>query len=440
MRKLSLQTRILLGRLLTRSGDQAWDFAVPIVLLKIFPDQLRIAALYFFLSKLLNVILLPKMASLIDRLNRLNAARIGILLQLFGVITGAASIFILSTFNQVELNWGTGVPILTFVALVVGGVLSSLGSAFMDIAIANDLVPSSLAADQLANFNSRLRQTDLFTEVTSPVIAGLLLLIDQPMLFGFFIIALWNIISFFPELRIIKSVLNEKPELLNKKAVVSEQTRKSLIQKITGGWQSFFKEPVALVAIAYAFLWLSVLSPHGVLLAGFLKDGWHLPEWAIGTFRGAGAVFGLLATVIFPWAEKRWGLLKGTRNFILYQAGTLVVALGFFYLGGIAGQIGFLFFILLSRIGLYGFSLGEMQIRQVGIAPSVRGEVNGFASALTGIATLGLYGAGTLLPSTEDFSLLIAGSVTMVAVGCMIYLVWIYRRNTVTFEQPLSLR
>jgi solute carrier family 40 (iron-regulated transporter), member 1 len=429
MKSLSLQTRLLLGRLLTRSGDQAWDFAVPIVLLKLFPDQLRIAALYFFLAKLLNVLLLPRMASLIDRLNRLTAARIGVVLQLIGVLLGTAAIITLSVFTEGEWYGGSVIPITTFAVLVVGGVLSSLGSGFMDIAIANDLVPSSLKAEDLSKFNSRLRQTDLFTEVTSPVIAGLLLLLDHPLLLGFYVVALWNVVSFFPELGLIRSVLKDRPELLQKTASAPEQTKRSLLQKLTAGWHSFFKEPVALAAIAYAFLWLSVLSPHGVLLAGYLKDGWHLPEWAIGTFRGAGAVFGLLATIIFPWAERRWGLLNASRNFIVYQTATLMVALGFFLSGGVTGQIGFLVFILLSRIGLYGFSLGEMQIRQVGISPNVRGEVNGFASALTGIATLGLYGAGTLLPSTEDFNVLIVGSVGMVAFGCLTYIVWLSQKG-----------
>lgn len=424
MKKWSLQFRILLGRLLTRSGDQAWDFAVPIVLLKIFPDQLRIAALYFFIAKLLNVLLLPKITALIDQINRLKAARLGTLLQLIGVVLGILAIVMLAHFTTSEFFWNLG-PITAFAILVLGGLLTSLGSAFMDIAIANDLVPSSLKLEELSSFNGRLRQIDLFTEVTSPVVAGLLLLLDSPALLGFYLIALWNLVSFFPELSLIKSILEDKPELMYEKQKISEETKKSLFQKLSEGWTAFFKEPIALVALAYAFLWLSVLSPHGVLLAGFLKDGWKLPEWAIGTFRGAGAFFGLMATFAFPWAIKKWGLVKSSRNFIIYQTAMLVVSLGFFFIDGLTGQIGFLVFILFSRVGLYGFSLGEMEIRQLGINPNVRGEVNGFASALTGVATLFLYGAGTLLPSTEDFRVLIIGSVAFVAMGCLTYLAWL---------------
>ncbi len=424
---LSLPKKLMLGRLLTRSGDQAWDFAVPLVLLKIFPDQLRIAALYYFLAKLLNVLLLPKLASLIDRLDRKTTARLGIVLQLVGVLIGAGSIAVLATFNSTGTNWSSPIPILTFACLVVGGFLASIGSAFMDIAISSDLVPSSLQPQELAGFNSRMQQIDLFTEVASPVIAGFLLLIDFPMaLTGFYFVALWNVISFFPELAILQSIFRQRPDLVEKKNVTSIESKQSMLQKLTGGWRAFFKEPIAPVALAYAFLWLSVLSPHGVLLAGFLKDAWNVPEWAIGSFRGAGAFFGLAATVVFPIVVKKRGLKKSAQSLILFQSLMLLFGLVCFFLDqSVWGQVGFLVFILLSRIGLYGFSLGEMQIRQTGINPAVRGQVNGFASALTGVATLFLYGAGALLPKTSDFRILVVGSVVFVSVGAFVYSRWL---------------
>jgi iron-regulated transporter 1 len=240
---------------------------------------------------------------------------------------------------------------------------------------------------------------------------------------------LWNVLSFIPELGLLKSVFRSRPELLLQKFSAPEQSKKSISEKLTGGWVAFFREPVALAVLAYAFLWLSVLSPHGVLLAGFLKDGWRMPEWMIGGFRGAGAFFGLLATVLFPWAVNRWGLLKASRNFIYFQALILIAALIFFFLPGLLGQVSFLALILLSRIGLYGFSLGEMEIRQIGIRSEVRGQVNGFASALTGLATLILYGVGTLLSETADFRYMVVMSVGFVVLGAINYGIWLHKQN-----------
>lgn len=432
--KLTLPRKLLLGRLLTRSGDQAWDFVVPLTLLKIFPDQLRIAAFYYFLVKLINVLILPKVSSLIDRMNRQKTANLGIFLQLAGVLVGATAITHLSLLNSAEPSLGISTSYFTFAILVGGGLLSSTGSSFMDIAISSDLVPSSLHQDELSWFNSRLQQVDLFTEVTAPVLAGLLLLIDQPtLLTGFFLVALWNVLSFFPELGLLRSIFHERPDLKAEKIITAPDTRESILHKLTHGWKTFFKEPVAPVAIAYACLWLSVLSPHGVLLSGFLKDAWKLPEWAIGAFRGTGAFFGLAATVIFPLVVKKKGLQKATQNLVVFQSLALLAGLiCFFANGSIWGQVGFLVAILISRIGLYGFSLGEMQIRQTTIAPAIRGQVNGFASALNGVATLLLFGAGALIPKTSDFQYLVIGSVGFVCIGAMIYSYWLNRQKQKT--------
>jgi solute carrier family 40 (iron-regulated transporter), member 1 len=423
---ISLPQKMLLARLLTRSGDQAWDFAVPLALLNVFPGELSLAALYYFLMRLAVVAFLPRLASIIDQTSRPNAVRLGILLQLIGVIVGALAIYSLSL-SEFHLPLRNNVPLsLPFLALVLGGALSSLGSSFMDVAIANDLVPASFAKKNLANFNSRLRQVDLITEVAAPIAAGTLLLTATPAnpLLGFFLVALWNISSFFPEYGLLTSIFRDRPDLASEKISMPTQARSGFLGKIASGWRSFFRQPIAPASLAYALLWLSALSPHGVLLTAFLKDGWNLPEWAIGTFRGLGAIFGLLATIAFPVLIRRLGLIRGSQAFLAFQAATLTLALVAFFSGGAGGQFAFLGFILLSRIGLYGVSMGEMQIRQVGVQPDIRGEVNGFATALTGIATLGLYGAGALLPGTEEFSFLVVGSICFVILSLVIFSCW----------------
>lgn len=420
---------MLIGRLLTRSGDQAWDFAVPLVLLQIFPGELRIAALYYLLVRIAMVLFLPRFSQIIDHVDRLKAARLGVFLQLIGVALGFASIILIS--KQHTHNFYSTSFLVALLALVLSGVMSQLGSTFMDISIANDLVPSSFKGDELTSFNSRLRQVDLFTEVASPVIAGALLLftsVHWPLL-GFSLITLWNIVSFFPEYGLLRSIFNERPDLKDKPLKIESTKKQPILSQIHIGWSSFFREPVAMVVLAYAVLWLSVLSPHGVLLTAFLKDGWRLPELTIGIFRGAGAIFGLLATVLFPITLKKMSVEKASFSFLAFQA----IMLGFGYIlflrADSFGQIGFLVTILFSRVGLYGFSLGEMQIRQTGIAPLHRGEVNGFANALTALATIGLFGAGVALPSTKDFKYLVLTSVGFVLVALVTYGIW-YRRQS----------
>jgi len=429
MNSRSLALKMLIGRLLTRSGDQAWDFAVPIVLLQVIPGNLRIAALYYLIVRIATVIFLPHLAKVIDHVNRLKAARVGIFLQLIGVVLGFVSVLLIS--SSIEKNFANNFFLTAFTFLTISGIISQLGAIFMEISVANDLVPSSFDGQELASFNSRLRQLDLFTEVVSPVLAGILMLLTYKNwpLFGFALIALWNVISFFPEYGILKSIFKDRPDLKDKPLKIENTTKQTIFVQLKTGWKSFFKEPVAGVVIAYSLLWMSVLSPHGVLLTAFLKDGWQTPEWAIGLFRGAGAIFGLLATVLFPIFVRKKSLNEASYLFLLWQVITLLIGCVFFLNGELFGQIGFLVFILLSRIGLYGFSLGEMQIRQLKISPQVRGEVNGFANALTSLATIGLFAAGVILPSTEDFKYLVFSSVGFVTLALLVFIGWYRKQN-----------
>jgi solute carrier family 40 (iron-regulated transporter), member 1 len=428
--KLTLASRVLTGRLLTRSGDQAWDFAVPLVLLHIFPGQIRFAALYYFVIRLGVALLLPRLGSIIDHVDRRVATKLGIVLQLFGVVFGTFSLWLLTSHPPGADAALTGTDWFYFSLLVFTGVISSLGASLMEIAIASDLIPSAFSSEELPVINSRIRQVDLLTEVGAPVAAGFILLIAPPQipLLGFYLIALWNVLSFLPEYYLLTSIFSLRPDLNGKVAKGPAVKRENVFQRFLTGWRSFFKEPVALAVLAYAFLWLSVLSPHGVLLTGFLKDEWQMPEWVIGIYRALGAAFGLAATVLYPHAVRALGLVKGSRMFLRLQTILVIGALAAFLLGGRLGQIGFLGLILLSRVALYGFSLGEMQIRQEWINPNKRGNVNGFASALTGIATLGLYGAGSILPLTSDFKILIYLSVAAVVTGNFIFQFWA-RRN-----------
>jgi iron-regulated transporter 1 len=231
------------------------------------------------------------------------------------------------------------------------------------------------------------------------------------------------VLSFFPEYWLIKSLFNLAPEL-HKKIVGEKLQTKSILEKLTEGWREFFKQPIMPAMLAYAILWLSVLSPHGVLLTAFLKKGWNLSEFVIGIFRGAGAVFGLLATLLYPRLERKYGVIAASRAFIFFQATMVVLALICFS-NQVYYQLLFLMFILLSRIGLYGFSIGETQIRQTNIAEHERGRINGFASALTAIATIGLYGAGAIFAEPAKFYLLVCGSVVAVLSAAILFECWL---------------
>lgn len=89
----------------------------------------------------------------------------------------------------------------------------------------------------------------------------------------------------------------------------------------------------------------------------------------------------------------------------------------------------FLGCILLSRIGLYGFSNGEFEIRQRLIPEGKRGELNSLSHLMTTLATLILFGAGSLLSNTEDFKYLVYGSLVAVLLANLVFIQWTKNRT-----------
>ena len=180
MNQNKIEKNIFLSRLLTRSGDQAWDFAVPLTLIALFLKQPQIAFWYFFLSKLGTFVFTPYVGRLIDKNKRTTTAKLGIGLQVSFLVVTTLIICILY-FYKIDTNTLNFAFVLSFIGLVISGVISNLGAIIMDIAIANDLVPGVIPPEDLPRVNSRLRQIDLFSEVASPILAGLLLLISTGM-------------------------------------------------------------------------------------------------------------------------------------------------------------------------------------------------------------------------------------------------------------------
>ena len=179
-------------------------------------------------------------------------------------------------------------------------------------------------------------------------------------------------------------------------------------------------KPYSIVIVSYAFLWFSVLSPHGVLLTSYLKDGAKASEFTIGLFRGAGALFGLIPTFLFAFTKERMGLFKASRFFILFQFICVLLSAICFY--NLENIYPFLILILFSRIGLYGFSIGETELRQVLIPKDKRGEVNGIANSITGMATVGLFFMGALLGDTAHFGVMIVISIVAVLASLLLFM------------------
>lgn len=292
----------------------------------------------------------------------------------------------------------------------------------MEISVGYDLAADQVPKDQLALFNSRLKRIDLITEVTAPVFAGAVMFLPSFSFFntGFTIVAVLNVLTFVPEYLLLTSIKGivefVKPQ--------DQSLYINPIQEFKAGIRDFNDSRFVVPMIAYSFLWLSVLSPHGVLLSGFLKDGNKLSEFQISIFRGLGAFFGMIPTFLFPVMQNTWGLVKSSKILLGFQS-ICVLAAAFVFQSNLNGAVYFfLALILLSRIGLYGFSIGESEARQMYIPSHLRGRINGVGVSLTSFATLILFAVGTLLPGSNDFLILIWISSISVLLGFFVVLNW----------------
>jgi len=417
-----IETQLLLGRLLTRSGDQAWDFVVPFALLHVFPGKLQIAAFYYLIIKIGIFLLTTWVGKWIDSNQRRKVVKIGVCVQFFAVLGGIVCFYLLdrSVHNKTIFLEGA-VVVALFAFLSFFGVLASLGSLITDISVGNDLAPAMIPADRLTQFNSWLRRIDLGTEVGAPIVAGILFALESPNihLLGLVIVALWNLVSFVPEYLLLLNVIQESG--LHIKETGTAKRWKDLFHF---SFKEAISRPIFWLIFSYALLWLSVLSPHGVLLAGYLKDRMKMPEAEIGLFRGLGAVFGLISTVTFPYLVKKMGLIESSKLHLAFQGFILTVGISAFVVEVSGSVYIFLTCILLSRIGLYGFSNGEFELRQRLIPERKRGELNSLSYLTTTLATLVLFAASSLLSSTEDFKYLVFASLAAVLFANVVFFMW----------------
>ncbi len=416
---MSISFKILFSRFLTRFGDQAWDFAIPLVLISLFPGQLQNVAGYYLISKIAQFFLNPLVLRWIDRFPRTSIYKLGIGSQTLAVLL---TWFLISQFSTILATEHTRTYWIIYFSLGIIGIIGSLGSTLMEISVGYDLAADLIPESQLPVFNSRLKRIDLFTEVSAPIFAGAVMLIPNTETWniGFSIVALLNFITFIPEYILLTSI----PELNLTEKPVDPSSSVNPIQEFSAGIKDFNDARFVIPMIAYAFLWLSVLSPHGVLLSGFLKDGNKLSEFQISLFRGLGAFFGMIPTFLFPLMNKKWGLILASKILLGFQALCVALAALFFNLEFQGSVYLFLLMILFSRIGLYGFSIAESEARQIFIPALVRGRVNGVGVSLTSFATLILFLIGTLLPNSNDFNVLVNLSAVSVIAGYLVLLKW----------------
>ena len=396
---------VVIGRAITKFGDHAWDIAVPIALTKMNPGSLAEVAAYYLATTLSVLLCAPRLSQWFNKSHRLQNVMVAIAMQAIGILTVT---YFLYKAGHGKTSWELLLPI------IVGGIIAKVGANLSDISLASDWVPTIFHRSTLAKVNSQIRRADMLMEVIAPVIAGFLLIMPT----GFNFIAIVNIFTFIAE-AILLTIVFKNESVLQRGS--DEGGDDSLIKEPRRNFIKSFKlasgQYVFPLLITNACLWFTVLTPHGSLLTAYLKEAILLPESTLGIVRGLGALVGVLPTFIYEPLSKKLGIVKLAAYAITFQITCLMVSL--FALAPSSINL-FLGAIIISRLGLYGFTLAELEILQRTVPNKIRLEVAGIRSSINYSSNLVLYASALFLSQTSQFPILCWASVIVIFIGTLI--------------------
>ena len=200
-------------------------------------------------------------------------------------------------------------------------------------------------------------------------------------------------------------------------------------------WAIFFRHPkgIPLLVVAYSLLYFTVLSPHDVVLTAYLKIQ-HVNPTALAVFRAAGALSGVLGMEVFNALTARVGLrLLASAHLWLLAAAVVAAASSFYATHATPGlslpMIAFLSLVVLSRFGLYGFDLANLQLQQIHVKEAHRGAVGAVEESLCSLGTasvfIGALVTSTRTPEAHAFDTLVYLSACFVSAAALVYTTWV---------------
>ena len=319
--------------------------------------------------------------------------------------------------------------------------------------------------NELTSVNAAMSRIDLCAEFLGPVLAGLCLSFFGPLqpLRGFACIGFFNAFSFAPQYILLRGLHSACPRLrlpkgasstsssstdgapaapnLNETSALVPPDQAALPAGFLGwcratlcdwrssssalkAWPVWLKHPggVPLVSLAYALLYFTALSPHGIPLTAFLASRGGVDPLMLAIFRGAGAAGGILGLSTFELVKNSAGLRTASVAHLGFQTVCVLVAASVFDAGNTEL---FMVGVVASRIGLYGFDVGFMELQQRNVEEKDRNAVGAVDNALTSIATFGVYACSLHVSSASAWSSLTWASAVSVCFALGVFGVYL---------------
>uniref|UniRef100_A0A7S3GKS0 Solute carrier family 40 member n=1 Tax=Palpitomonas bilix TaxID=652834 RepID=A0A7S3GKS0_9EUKA len=468
-----IEAVILSAHTIVRFFLQSSDFAVPVLLATLDPSSLLAPALFGLCTRAAKFLLSPSLGAWMDRRTRKQGLRVGLLMQVVGSVTACLSFLTLALFLPDTSETGAGqegeggvggsgmlfstpTTAMASVFLLIGGSIDALGNVVITVAIECDWVTLLVPKPRLPTVNAWFQRMDLAMEIAGPAAVGAAIAVatTRTAIAGVIVaVYVCTVVSLVFQYAVMSRLLVKFPSLMKRKVDEKEKSKNPL-HGFVKGWTILLhhKGGVWIVVGAMVMIWITVLSPHNVLLTAYLTEQ-GMEAWSLAIFRGVGAGFGVASTIMAPLLIKKMQPDRSSLLFLWSESCILLLSIPCFLIAtspfmlekmGIDETINattafafppqaplatamaliFLLFLILARFGVYGFSVSQRVILQELTSEATRLQVFGAEKSLTSLASLLVFLAGVILNDTTLFTPLIYVSTGAVFVGAILISVW----------------
>ncbi|KAL4222197.1 hypothetical protein ACF0H5_018234 [Mactra antiquata] len=317
---------VYISHFLSAWGDRMWQFGVGLFLVIIAPESLLLTAVYGFVTGAAILLFGPMVGDWVDRMARLQAARISLIVQNLSIALCAIIIYIVIIYKyEIETalvdQWLLNI---CFGIIILVAVIAQLASTGNTIAVEKDWIVEICGDDRdlLAKTSAILKSIDLVTNIVAPIATGQIMAYASTEI-GALFIGGWNVVSVFVEYYLLWKVYIEVPALRAKKDFcrIEEKDKTDLdsgkcircmdkllsgIVTLLRGWKTYMKYDISFAGLGLATVYMTVLGFDNITVGFAYTQG--IRESIMGGLMAAGALVGILGSFIYPLMRKKIGI------------------------------------------------------------------------------------------------------------------------------------
>jgi len=374
----------------------------------------------------------PYIGVWIDKTSRLLTMRLAVVAQNLALLAASACFY---AFIWLELASEGAVPVqkpkfwVTMNLLYFTAGINSVSFLADSVSLKKIWVPAICGANSksLRSANATMKRINLICEIGGPLTFGCLLSFlpeKNTIPTSLICVVIFNLCCLIPQLIILQNIFVRVSSLQQPPTSEPKSVSNPLLTAFWG-WGSYANHHVFLASLSYSFLYVTVLSP-GVLMTSFLNY-WSISQWEIAVFRGLCAVTGILATVLANPVMEKFGVVNAGIIFSWIQWAFLVPSCIAAFLPSQGYNWGiylFMAMVILSRMGLWGFDLVEVNIMQTRVLKTEAGKINAVEYSATQFASLIPYICGIFSNNPNFFVWLVLGSAIAVFSAAVLFSYW----------------